>query len=160
MPVEWSGHGREITCRLRPYMSLQPKGFVWAIGFAALMLAVPMLSVLGRVALWGLLPFAVLAVASLWLALRRSWRMGETMETLRLTRDAVHLTRHDPGRIDREWRANPYWVRLQLYPDPVTDYLTLTDGRREVELGAFLTPSERRALRSDIERILAELRAV
>lgn len=139
-------------------MSLQPKGFVWAIGFAALMLAVPILSVLGRVALWGLLPFAAVAVALLWFALRRSWRFGETRETLHLTPDMVHLSRHDPGRADREWHANPYWLRLQLYPDPVTDYLTLTDGRREVELGAFLTPSERRMLKSDIERIIAQMR--
>ena len=67
--------------------------------------------------------------------------------------------RSDPGRADRIWQANPYWVRVALRPNgPVEDYLVLTDGRREVELGAFLSPEERVALKDDLERRLGALR--
>ena len=66
--------------------------------------------------------------------------------------------RHDPGRPDRRWQGNPYWVRLTLRRDgPVEDYLTLSDGRREIELGAFLSPEERRRLRADLAAALSEL---
>ena len=41
---------------------------------------------------------------------------------------------------------------------PVESYLTLTDGKREIELGAFLTPQERRHLHDDLLRRLANLR--
>lgn len=41
---------------------------------------------------------------------------------------------------------------------PVEDYLILSDGRRDIELGAFLSPEERRALLGDMQRRLAEMR--
>ena len=41
---------------------------------------------------------------------------------------------------------------------PVEDYLTLTDGMREIELGAFLDSAERRALHDDLGRRLAGLK--
>ena len=83
--------------------------------------------------------------------------MSETVE--RVPPGTIHdidahqgwaLTRHDPGRADRTWRGNPYWVRLKLDAGPVEDYLTLTDGGREIELGAFLSPEERRALYTEL----------
>ncbi len=76
-----------------------------------------------------------------------------------LDRDRLILTRSDPGRPDRIWQTNPYWVRLALRQNgPVEDYLVLTDGKREVELGAFLAPEERMALRNDLARRLEALR--
>ena len=58
----------------------------------------------------------------------------------------------------KDWEANPYWVRAKLHTKggPVPNYLTLTGGAREVELGRFLTPLERVELKGLIEK---ELRA-
>ncbi|MCB1513056.1 MAG: DUF2244 domain-containing protein [Hyphomicrobiaceae bacterium] len=41
---------------------------------------------------------------------------------------------------------------------PVEDYLTLAAQGREVELGAFLTPEERRELDRELRHRLAALR--
>ena len=155
-------HGNAARDRGRlviwPHRSLPAAGFAWVIGLAAAGLALPILSMLGRAVLWGLLPFAGIAVGGLWMAIRASNRQGRMHEVVDLSRDRITVTRHDPGRPDRVWTANPYWVRLRLHARPVEDYLTLTDGGREIELGAFLAPEERRALRYELSRALLDLR--
>ncbi|MFV0428969.1 MAG: DUF2244 domain-containing protein [Arachnia sp.] len=158
MPYEWTDGPQGAELRAWPYRSLPRRGFVWFIGVTAALLCLPLLAVLGTAILWGLLPFMAMVVAGIWYALHRSYRSGETCEYLRLDRDRLQLTRDDPGRASREWTANPYWVRAILRDGPVEDYLTLTDGGREVELGAFLTPGERRTLHGQILRRLADLR--
>jgi uncharacterized membrane protein len=101
----------------------------------------------------------VLAVWGLWHAIQRSYRGAATREVLLLTRQSLTLTRSDPGREARVWQTNPYWVRVGLRANgPVEDYLVLTDGRREIELGAFLSPEERISLRGDLDLRLARLR--
>lgn len=158
MPYEWQGDPGTARLRAWPYRSLPRKGFAWVIGITAVALALPLLAVLGSVVLWGLLPFAALTVFGIWFGLQRSYRSGQTHEELEITPDRLTLIRRDPGRPDRLWQTNPYWVRASLRPGPVEDYLTLTDGQREVELGAFLTPDERRTLHGQILRRLAEMR--
>ena len=164
MPYEWHDTAPDdsgaVSYRLRawPYRSLPLRGFVWFIGTTAVLLLLPILAVLGSMVLWGILPFICLAIWGIWTALKRSYRSGKTTETLTLSRDSLDLHRSDPGRAAREWHTNPHWVRAALRDGPVEDYLTLTDGQREVELGAFLTPEERRALCADLQRRLAALR--
>ncbi len=165
MPYQWIDAAPEqsgaVSFRLEawPDRSLPMRGFVWVIGLTAGALALPLLAVVGSAVLWGLLPFAVLAVWGLWHAIQRSYRSGATREVLVLTPESLILTRSDPGRADRVWQTNPYWVRAGLRGNgPVEDYLVLTDGRREIELGAFLSPEERQALRGDLDRRLAAVR--
>lgn len=145
---------------LWPHRSLSRHGFVWFIGLTSALLLLPLLTQLGRLALWALLPFLLGAVAAIWVALRRSYRTDS--EELSLTRDEIRITRHSPGKADRVWAANPYWVRPALLPSggPVPDYLTLTGNGRSVELGAFLTQRERRDLYALICTRLAEARAL
>lgn len=146
---------------LWPHRSLPRTGFVWFIAATAVLLALPLLAVVGRAVLWGLLPFAAAALAGLWFAITRSYRSGETREVLRLAPGVLDLTRSDPGRPDRSWRTNPYWVRVALRPDgPVEDYLTLSGEGREIELGSFLSPEERRSLATELRGRLAGLRDV
>ncbi|MBO9455525.1 DUF2244 domain-containing protein [Paracoccus sp. R12_1] len=164
MPYEWQDAAPDdsgaVCFRLRawPYRSLPVRGFVWFIGATAALLALPLLAALGTAVLWGLLPFAALVVWGMWYALQRSYRSGETVEELTLDRQTLWLQRHDAGRPVRQWKTNSYWVRPALRKGPVEDYLTLTDGQREIELGAFLTPEERRALCADLQNRLARLR--
>lgn len=147
-----------VALELWPYRSLPRQGFVWVIGLTAGALALPMIALVGTGVLWGLLPFVLLIIWLLWTAIERSYRTGTTHETLLLSWDALVLTRQDPGREDRIWRTNPYWVRIKLREDgPVEDYLTLTDGQREIELGRFLSPEERQSLRKELGQELARL---
>lgn len=145
---------------LCPHNALNPRGFVMVIGMSAATLALPLIAVLGSPVLWGLLPFAGLALWGLWWAIDRNWRDRRITEDMDLSRRAVHLVRRDPGGQVRDWHADPHWVTLRLIPHggPVENYLILTGGGREVELGSFLTPAERANLHADLGEVLIALK--
>lgn len=145
--------------RLWPHRSLPPEGFVLFIGATALLIALPLLTLLGSPALWALLPFLLAALSGVWWALRASHRAGEVLEEMRVWPDRVTLVRQD-RRGERRWEANPHWVRAALHPEggPVPNYLTLAGAGRVVEIGAFLSEGERLALKPEIEGAFARLR--
>ncbi|MEJ6392189.1 DUF2244 domain-containing protein [Gymnodinialimonas sp. 2305UL16-5] len=143
---------------LTPHKSLTPEGFVWFIGITAGLISMPLLSIIGTSVFWALLPFLIAAIWGIWAALQRSWRDMELYEDVLLWDDLIRIERHERRRPAQDWEANPYWVRMTLHHKggPVPNYLTLQGGPREVELGSFLTPSERSELKSLLDR---EMRA-
>jgi uncharacterized membrane protein len=153
-----SGRAPLLELELRPHQSLSPEGFVGFMAATFGMVAIPIVGLLGTMALWGVLPFVALVLGALWLGLKRSWRDRRIVETFALTADEALLVRRDPDGTLRDWRANPYWVRVERHErvGSVSDYLTLEGGPRAVEIGAFLTPQERRGLE---RRLIGALRA-
>ena len=161
MPYEWlpTDDGTQ-RLHLWPHRSLTQSGFVWFIGLTAALIATPLLAVLGNPVLWALLPFLLAAIAAIWFALRKNGRDRDIVEDLMLTRDSIILSRHGPRGRRQDWEANPHWVRVECHPTggPVPNYLTLRGGKREVEIGAFLSEDERLALRRELTAALAEMR--
>ncbi|TDL79888.1 DUF2244 domain-containing protein [Palleronia sediminis] len=145
--------------RLWPHRSLPKTGFAMFIGTTAVLLAVPTLPLLGTPVFWGILPFLVAAGAAIWLGLMRSYRDGELIEEVSLWSDRLSIVRHNPRHPDQTWEANPHWVRIALHPERarIRNYITLSGGNREVELGAFLSPEERAALYDDLDRLLRQV---
>lgn len=150
--------GAHLKLHLNPYKSLTPEGFVWFIGATSVMISLPLFSVLGTSVFWALLPFLCFTIWAVWRALMKSWAGMELYEEITLWPDRIRIERHEPKRPRLDWEANPYWVTLHLHPTggPVPQYLTLRGGGREVELGAFLTPSERQSLKRQIETQLRQ----
>ncbi|MBN2739478.1 MAG: DUF2244 domain-containing protein [Rhodobacteraceae bacterium] len=162
-PTEGQAAGAPATeLHLWPYRSLPRKGFVIFIVIFVTLISLPLFAVLGRVELWWLLPFIMATVAGVWWAISASYRTGEVREVLSFSPQKLRLIRRDPGRVEpRDWEANPHWVRVEMHVKggPVPNYLTLRGGPREVEIGAFLTPEERRELQGELTRHIAKARA-
>ncbi|AUJ63472.1 hypothetical protein B9057_03695 [Aestuarium zhoushanense] len=166
MPYEWIDPVPEADAPLAelhlwPYRSLPKAGFVWFVGGTVSLLSLPLLAVIGTAVLWGLLPFILLVTWAMWAALQRSYRDGEILEELLIWSDHLTLTRHNPRKPTQNWEANPYWVRLTRHATggPVPEYLTMKgQSDREVEIGAFLTVSERKRLYSEIREALDRCR--
>lgn len=178
MPIEWVGSpdgapeisgaschvkGEPPLARLHlwPHRSLPKRGFVLFIATTSGLILLPMITVLGTPVLWVLLPFEVATVALIWLMLQKSYRDGEILEELSLWSDHASLTRQRRGAAQQSWDANPYWVTLQVHPKggPVESYLTLKGAGREVELGAFLSADERKALYPVLGDLLSRVAA-
>lgn len=160
MPYEWLPSAEnEYRLHAWPHRSLTQRGFVWFVGTTAFLIALPILSVLGSPVVWALLPFLVASVAGIWLALRKNGRDRNIVEELVITPTRVSLARHGPDGRKQDWEANPNWLRVHLHEDggPVPHYLTLKAKGREVELGAFLSEDERKALHSEVQEVLLSL---
>ena len=147
--------------RVWPHNALEPRGFVMVIGMTAATLAMPLIAVLGSPVLWGLLPFAALALWGLWFALDRNYRDRRILEEMELSRSRITLRRINPKGPPQDWSADPHWVAINLRPrgGPVQNYLTLTGGGREVELGALLMPDERVQLHDALSQMLIQLKS-
>lgn len=158
MPYSWikpdQSDDAHLTEELHlwPHQSLPPRGYVWFLGLTFAMVLLPLLALVGSVILWGLLPFLMLALAAMWLALDRSRRNAQVCEVLTLTRDHARLIRRNPRGPDQEWDCNRYWARPEIHAHggPVPQYVTLTGGGRVVEIGAFLSEKERVALYGEL----------
>ncbi|MEM9969820.1 MAG: DUF2244 domain-containing protein, partial [Pseudomonadota bacterium] len=97
----------------------------------------------------------VVVVAALWREINANQSHMSLHEELTVRDDTVRLE-HIPGKGPTlAWEANPYWVSVHLHNDgPVKNYLTLRGNGREVELGRFLTPEERKALHGEVSDAL------
>ncbi|WP_138465209.1 DUF2244 domain-containing protein [Poseidonocella sp. HB161398] len=143
---------------LSAHSSLTRKGFAVTIAAASAMVLVPLLTVLGSSVFWVLLLFIAAAIGGLWRALTWSWADRAVTEELAVWTDSTCLS-HRPGRgTGKSWQANTYWLAAHLHPrrGGHRNYITLTgsaDGR-EVELGSFLTETERAALYPVLRRLL------
>lgn len=147
--------------RIWPNRSLPPEGHRHVLIFTCAMFCIPLVPAFAAGIGWTLLPFLAGATALLWYFLRRNARDGAAQwEHIRIWPDQIVVERHDPRRAPRVWIANPYWVQVALHSDArLENYLTLKSDGREIELGAFLSPEERVALKDDVERALGHARS-
>lgn len=143
---------------VQPIKSLPNTGFVWIIAISAVGFTLPLLALLGTLALWMLLPHLLLALGVLWYFIRRNDRDREIYEHIRIWPDLIAVHRHNPRKPDQYWHSNPYWVKLKLRDTRShKNYLTMTGAEREIELAAFLSPKERVDLKHKIEDALKHL---
>jgi uncharacterized membrane protein len=119
-------------------------------------LALPILPFLAHPVGWVLVPFAAGTLLLLYFFIRRNNRDGLLRERLRIWPQHLRVERHEVSGRVLAWEANPYWVRVRLHATRrISDYLTLSAAGKTIELGAFLTPEERRDLAGAIERTLS-----
>ena len=152
-PLWRERHDRPVyDVTIWPNQSLTRRGYRIALAAAAAGLALPLIGLLGTDVFWPLLAFLVVPFLALRFAFRRNARALRIEERLQIWRDEVRVERREPsGRVLR-WQAEPMRIRLRLHEDgKVRNYLTLSGGGREIELGAFLSPEERLALAGEIE---------
>ena len=157
MPYDWTtppatGAGE---LHLWPHQSLTPQGYVGFMPATAVLLALPLFVLLGSVLLWGLLPFIAMALFGVKFALDRNRAQSQVLEVLTLGPEDATLVRRDRTG-ERLWSCNRYWAKVTLHrhEGPVPNYVTLKGEGREVEIGAFLSEDERKALFDDLKNAL------
>ncbi len=150
--------GKAFEAVLYPNQSLGRSGFI------VLMLAVSSVSVAVGVAFalagaWPIAGFLGLDTGLLYLALRASRRQGEQREFIRLDASGLQVRRVEPGGAAREWRFEPYWVKVDMDDPPRRDsFLTLATHGLRLRVGSFLTPEERLNLARALRAALQEYR--
>ncbi|MEQ8293196.1 MAG: DUF2244 domain-containing protein [Roseovarius sp.] len=162
MPYEWSAttdpRGTVRRLRLWPHRSLPRRGFAAFILATFTLITIPLYPLLGTIVLWGLLPFLLMAVAGVWWGLERSYRDARLNEDLTIDAEQIRLTRTDPRGATQEWECQSYWATATMHEKggPVPHYVTLSGKGREVEIGAFLSEDERKALYGELSDALRQ----
>ncbi len=158
MPYQWTTP-QDTPCqqmRLWPHQSLPARGFAAFILTTFTLILIPTMTLLGTVLLWGMLPFVLMAVGGMYLALQSNHKSRQIEEVLTLDGDNARLTHRTPKGEVKEWQCNRYWTQVLKYEKdgPVPHYVTLRGEGREVEIGAFLSEEERVELYDDLQRSL------
>lgn len=156
MPFQWTTTPDESPQRLRlwPHNSLPLRGMAAFVLATFTMILIPVVTLLGSPVLWGLLPFALMAVWGVYFALRRNRQARQIVEVLTLDKDTARLERTEPSGEVKAWDCNRYWTKITKYENdgPIPQYVTLKGKGREVEIGAFLSEDERTALYDELLR--------
>ncbi len=149
----------QFSATIWPNRSMPTHGFHKVLYFTGGMLCLPLIPLLGTPVGWALIPFLLATLFLLWFFIRWNYKDGTLREVLKIWPDLITVERIEPSGKVARWHANPFWVRTELYADgKIENYLTLKGNGREIELGAFLSPEERVALRDDVERALGQTR--
>src|SRR5437763_14445512 len=143
---------------LLPHRSLPSRNFHLLMGLLGLVsLAAGVVFV--AVGAWPVIGFFGLDVALVYLAFRLNYRTARQSETIRLADDAFTVERVSVRGERRNWRFQPFWVRviLEERPDASNRLLVASHGRSLVG-GDFLAPAVRRALAMTLRDALTRWR--
>ena len=143
---------------------LHPAASLSGRGFCVLMVAMCGVSFAAgyafvTVGAWPALGFFGLDILLVYIAFRVSYRRARRYETVRLTANQLAVEKIDPNGRTRRWEFQPYWLRVAIdYSPRYNSALTLNSHGRSVEIGAFLTPQERRDVARALKVELGRLR--
>ncbi len=143
---------------LQPHRSLPPRGFaaVMAVLAGASLIAGVTCVLVGA---WPVFGFFGLDVALVYLAFRASYRSARRSERVRLT-DRSLIVEHISVRGERrQWRFEPYWIRIVFEEKDETNSLALASHGRQLPVGNFLAPEVRRRFAATLGAALERWRA-
>src|SRR5260370_40271436 len=144
---------------LLPHRSLPPRGFhvlMLLLGLVSLAIGIGFVAI----GAWPICGFFGLDVAALYLAFRLSYRSARQREVVRLAGADFTVDRIRIYGQRREWRFQPFWLRIILEerPDESNRLLVASHGRSLV-IGDFLGAPMRRELAHSLRTALARWRA-
>ncbi|MFV3127400.1 DUF2244 domain-containing protein [Niveispirillum sp. KHB5.9] len=153
-------HGDTVLFRavIHPHRSLSPAGFrrlIWAV--AAISLGAGLGFFLSGA--WPVIGFMGVDVALLWWAFKASYRSGHARETVELTDRALIVERVDPANRRQSWTLQPAWLRVHLDERPGAQ-VTLSSHGRQLVVGTYLSPDEKRGFASALREALERWRGV
>lgn len=138
---------------LWPHRSLSLRGVLALVAAVTVGVALPLCLVPPGRALALVAVPCLSAPLALGLAFWANNRAARMKEEIRLTPDVLSFTRSGPAARSRSEAFNPYWVRIEVRSDGrIAHRILMSEGRRRVAVGDFLSPDERlelaRALRA------------
>ncbi|SFK38633.1 DUF2244 domain-containing protein [Caulobacter sp. UNC279MFTsu5.1] len=106
------------------------------------------------------LPFLGLDVLAVWLALRASFRAAERAERVRVTAEAVTVSREDEKGARMIWTSPTAFTRVGVdQPGEHETRVRLMMSRKRLTLGRALSPPERVDFARALERAILEARS-
>lgn len=131
--------------------SFSPSGrrrFFMSIAFASLAIA----SLWAFNGAWYVLPFSILELVVLYVALKLVERHSGDFESIRLAGDRILVEQRRRGRFSR-YEFNRYWVQL-VVTDAGRGQLAMRSHGHEVTFGEFLSNDQRSAVTAELRKFI------
>jgi uncharacterized membrane protein len=143
---------------LHPHRSLSAGGFWLLMGFISVVCFAAGIAFMS-IGAWPIFGFLGLDVVAIYIAFRLSYRSGRLFETLSLSDHALSVSRVQPDGRTESWCLAPNWLRVELDGDEWgAGAIRLRSHGREIAIGRFLTPKERRSLALALQAALRRWR--
>lgn len=151
--------GNIFDAILYPNRSLPSAGFL-AVMTVVIGVNLTLGLVFYSIGAWPVVGFCGLDVFLVWLAFKLSYRQGRLHERVRVSPDAMWVSRVLPSGHETRWRLQPYWtsVSIERPIEHESQVRVLSKGRTLV-LGSFLSPLERGEFADALDAALARARA-
>jgi uncharacterized membrane protein len=148
-----------LSLTLWPHRSMDKKTFYNLMIVLSGAMMIPVIPFIGKTGIFLVLPFSSVTLLLLFFFIMLNYRAGRLYESIKIWPDLIEVRRFEVNGIDKNWCSNPYWTKVKLYEknQKVENYLTLSGGGREVEIGSFLAPSERIEVKNKIENIMRDI---
>ena len=145
---------------LWPNRSFEIKNIKFLFGILCIAFLMPILPFFGSHIGTLLLIFSMTTLIIFCSLFIKSYSSGSLKEIVKIDPKEISVTRIEANGEKVFWQANSYWARVKLYPEGqiVENYLTISGGHREIELGSYLSPEERSIVRGKIESILSKIK--
>jgi uncharacterized membrane protein len=148
-----------FSARITPNASLSRAGFIAVVGGTALAGFAAGLIFVAKGA-WPVLPFLGLDVLLVWLAFRAYRMKTHAYEEVRVTGEELLVRRVSAAGAVREFRFNPYWIRLtrHIVEDQGLVGVALTSHGKSFPIAHYLSPSERERFARALDDALATVK--
>ena len=148
-----------LSVNLRPHNSLDERSSLKLVICFAVGMTLPIIPFGNTYLFIGIAPFYAITWVLFYTLLLSNFRSRKYFETIRIWPNLIEINRYENNGSKKSWTANPFWTKIKLYPanQKVENYLTLTGNGREIEIGAFLAPSERLKLKQKIETTISNI---
>jgi uncharacterized membrane protein len=144
---------------LRPHRSLPKRGFnilMLLLGLVSFAYGIVFVLLIGA---WPVFGFFGLDVLLVYIAFRRNYRSARQHERVQLFEDRLTVERVGVYGQRREWRFQPYWLRVVFEEyDEYENRLLITSHGHSLILGKFLPPQQRREFAGRLTDALARWR--
>lgn len=144
---------------IHPYRSLGPAQYrvLFGVVIVANIVAAIVVTSLGGWPVVGFLGFDVLAV---YVAFRLSYAQTRAFERIALDRETLLVERVDRHGARAEWRFPSYWTSVWFEGDEEQGTVTLRSHGRSLEIGAFLSPFERKDFAAALRAALTDAKSL
>ncbi len=145
---------------ITPHRSLSAHGFL--VLFAGVVaFAVFFGIIFAQLGAWPVLGFLGLGVVLVWIAFQANYRAARARETIDVSESEILVRRVSARGAASEWRFNPYWARLLVKRDIDNEIerVALASHGRELEIAAWLSPTEKADFAAALSRALAQCRS-
>ncbi|HRX40065.1 MAG TPA: DUF2244 domain-containing protein, partial [Parvularculaceae bacterium] len=133
----------EFDAILYPNRSLPNAGFV-AVMAVVIFVNLSLGLTFFLIGAWPVIGFCGLDIFLVWLAFKLSYRQGRLHERVRVTPEAMWVSRVLPSGHETRWRLHPFWTRVSIdKPVRHESQVRVTSKGRTLILGSFLSPRER-----------------